>query len=216
MSERAQIALQVAIVLGVLAAAVYGIVSSAQAVPPPIATLPAGPDASLVAQTVRSPSPTPTATPSPTFATLAPTATPHRVVLQPYAFGGRAYTGVQAGPGTEFLAPFDARVEVVVYQIIDGEFRSGTDLPGQASYPYVFVTVGDRILKLRPGALGTDTEILVRESEVKAGAPLFRVVGTAPSSWHFRYDAAVGAQVIASLETTAGRDLDAAPFIAVR
>lgn len=218
MSERAQIALQLVIVLGVLAAAVYGIVSSVQTPPPRIATVSAGPDASLIARTVRSPSPSPA--PSPTFVTLppspTPTPTPRAVRLQPYAFAGRAYTGVEAAPGTEFLAPLDARVEMIVYQIVGGEFRSGTDVAGLASYPYVFLFVGDRILKYRPGALGADTEVLVRDGPVQAGAPLFRVVGAGPSSWHYRYDAKVGAQVIVSLETTAGVDLDASLLIKAR
>ncbi|MBI2983374.1 MAG: hypothetical protein HYY42_04240, partial [Chloroflexi bacterium] len=77
MSERAQITLQFAIVLGVLAAAVYGIVSSAQAQPPAIVTISAGPDPSLIAQTVRSPSSSPTPSPPPApVATPSPTPTP--------------------------------------------------------------------------------------------------------------------------------------------
>ncbi|MEK7861506.1 MAG: hypothetical protein AAB284_09155, partial [Chloroflexota bacterium] len=78
---------------------------------------------------------------------------------------------------------------------------------------YVFLHAPDRVMKLRPGALKTDTEILVRESQVRAGAPLFRLIGSGPSSWHDRYDATVRAQVIVSLETGAGADLDAAPLL---
>lgn len=218
MSERAQIALQVVIVVGVLAAAIYGIVSSAQAQPPAIATVPAGPDASLIARTARTPIPPPS--PAPTFATLPPTPTPsptpRPIGLQPYSLGGRDYTGVTADPGTVFVAAFDARVEVAVYQIIDGEFRTNTDVAGLASYPYVFLFADDRIMKLRPGALAADTEILVARSFVLAGEPLFRVIGRGPSSWHDRYDPRVRAQVIVSLETAAGADLDAAAFIKAR
>lgn len=225
MGERAQIVVQVAVVLGVLAAAVFGVVSSVTSEPPKVAaSTPTAPDASLIASTVRSPSAAPARTqapsPLPTFATLpptpGPTPTPRPIVLSTYSLNGRVYTGVEAAPGTVFVAPFDARVEVVVYQIIDGEFRSETDVAGIPSYPYVFLHAPDRIMKLRPGALKTDTEILVRESQVKAGALLFRVIGTGPSSWHDRYDATVGAQVIVSLENGAGADLDAAPFVKTR
>lgn len=227
MSERLQIGLQVAMVVVVLAAAMFGIVSSATTTVPPIAVAsPEGPDASLIASTLRSPTPTPipaggTPRPSPTFATLppspSPTPTPRPPVLSRYSFNGRAYTGVEVAPGTVFVAPFDARVEVVVYQIIDGEFRTATDVPGEPHYPYVFVFAPDRVMKLRPGALGAATEILVRTSQVQAGAPLFKVVGTDPSSWHYRYDATVRAQVIVSLTTgDESTDLDAAPFVRVQ
>lgn len=221
MSERIQIGLQFAVVGIVLVAAVFGIVSSATAEPPRAASRTvAPPDASLIASTLRSPSPTPApaATPSATFATLpptpSPTATPKPVALSPYSLNGRQYTGVVADRGTVFVAPFDSRVEIYVYQIVNGEFYTNTDHPDRPQYPYVFLYAGDgRVMKFRPGALKTDTEILVGESEIRAGTPLFRVVGTGPSSWQARYDSTVGAQVIVSLETGAGQDLDAARFI---
>jgi hypothetical protein len=227
MGERAQIVGQAVVVLAVLAAASFGIVSSVTAEPPKVAaSTPSAPDASLIASTMRTPAaspastraPTPAPSPAPTFATLppaaSPTPTPRPIALSAYSLNGRDYTGVEAAPGTVFVAPFDARVEVVVYQIIEGEFRSETDLADRPSYPYLFLYPGDgRVMKLRPGALKTDTEIVVRESEVRAGTPLFRVVGTGASSWQARYDATVGAQVIVSLETAAGADLDAARFI---
>lgn len=233
MGERAQIVLQVVVVLAVLAAAVFGIVTSAGSQPPPVAgRTPVAPDASLIASTVRSPgaSPDPTAPPSPTptFATLppspTPTPTPRPIELSNYSLNGRAYTGVVAAPGTVFVAPYDARVDVVVYQIIDGEFRTNTDVEGIPSYPYVFLYTEDRIMKLRPGALKTDTVILATDSDpvapgsqVRAGDPLFRVIGKGPSSWHFRYDATVGAQVIVSLTRSDEiTDLDARPFIRAR
>ena len=215
MDDRAEIALHAGLVVAVLAAAVFGIASVVAPAPLEVArATPVAPDASLLASTAPSAAPSLTPTPglavTPAPASPTPRPTP---VARPYSFGDRAYTGVEAAPGTVFVAPFDARVEVIVYQIIDGEFRSETDVAGIPSYPYVFLHAPDRVMKLRPGALKTDTEILVRESQVRAGAPLFRVIGSGPSSWHDRYDATVRAQVIVSLETGAGADLDAAPLL---
>lgn len=221
MSERIQIGLQAAVVGFVLVAAAFGIVSSAVAEQPrAVAPTVAPPDASLIASTLRTPSPTPApaATPSATFATLppapSPTATPRPIRTSAYSLNGREYTGVVADVGTVFVSPFDARVEVVVYQIVDGEFRTETDLADRPSYPYVFLYPGDgRIMKFRPSALKTDTEILVGQSEIRAGTPLFKIIGPGPSSWKARYDSTVGAQVIVSLETGAGQDLDASRLI---
>lgn len=222
--ERAQVAIQVGLVLVVLAAAVAGIVSSVASQPPEIAGRTfAPPDASLIASTLRSPTATPVPTtpaPTPSFATLPPPPSPTAplapIETQPYTLSGRSYTGVVAPVGTVFVAPFEARVEVIVYQLIDGEIRTGTDVAGIPSYPYVFLHTGDRIMKFRPGALETDTEIIVNTSRVSEGDPLFRVTGTGASSWRAFYDATVGAQVMVSLETSTLSDLDAKPLIRTR
>jgi hypothetical protein len=224
MSERTQVTLQVILVLVVLAAGVAGIVASVQSQPPEIAGRTfAPPDASLIASTLRSPTATPAPTtppPTPSFATLppppSPTATLAPIEMQPYTLSGKSYTGVVAPVGAVFIAPFDARVEVIVYQLIDGEIRTGTDVAGIPSYPYVNLYTGDRILRFRPGALTTDTEIVVNTTRVTEGDPLFRVIGTGASSWRDFYDATVGAQVIVSLETSTLTDLDAKPLIRTR
>jgi hypothetical protein len=224
MGERTQVALQVALVLIVLGAAVAGIVTSVASQPPEIAGRTfAPPDASLIAATLRSPTATPAPTtpaPTPSFATLPPSPSPTAslapIVMQPYTFNGNAYTGVVAPVGTVFVAPSEARVEVIQYQIIDGEFRAGTDLSDRPHYPYVILYLGDRTLKFRPGANGTDTEVLVQSSRVTEGDPLFRIAGPGKSSWHYRYDATVGAQVIVSLETPGLQYIDAKPLIRTR
>jgi hypothetical protein len=224
MGERTQVALQVALVLVVLAAGVAGIVASVTSQPPELAGRTfAPPDASLIASTLRSPTATPVPTtpaPTATFATLppapSPTASLTPIEMQPYTLSGKSYTGVVAPVGAVFIAPFDARVELIVYQLIDGEIRTGTDVAGIPSYPYVILHTGDQIMKFRPGALETDTEIIVTASRVSEGDPLFRVIGTGASSWHDFYDATVGAQIIASLETTTLTDLDAKPLIRTR
>jgi hypothetical protein len=217
-NERAQVVLQVVLVLAVLAAAVYGIVSSVTGQPPPAAgSTFAPPDASLIASTLRSPTATPAPTPTPVFVTLPPSPTPtpslRPIEMQDYSLSGKRYAGVVAPVGAVFIAPFEARVEVIVYQLIDGEIRTGTDVAGIPSYPYVILHTGDRTMKYRPGALTTDTEIVVQASRVSPGDPLFRIIGTGASSWRDFYDATVGAQVIVSLETSELIDQDAKPFI---
>jgi hypothetical protein len=221
MSERVQVALQVLVVVGVLAAAVFGMAASVSSQPPEIAerTI-APPDPSLIGSTVQTPTPTPEATPTAVVVTLppaTPSPTPVPLQLAAYSLNGRTYTTVGAPVNAVFVAPFKARVQIVYYQLIDGEFYTGTDLADRPHYPYVNLFTDDgRVMKFRPGADRTDTEILVRSSDVSEGDPLFRIAGAGPSSWHDRYDATVTAQVVVSLETTASVDLDAAPFIRAR
>ena len=218
MSDRAQIALQIAIVLLVVVAAVYGIVSSAQARPPEIVTVSAGPDPSLIASTVRSPSPTPT--PPPTAVTTAsPTPTPTRrpMTFTPYTCIDRPCTGVHLGPGWTVLAPYDGRVEIHVYQFLDGQPREFTDVAGVAKYPYVEVYAPDgRRMRYRPGALGVATELVAKEGAVRAGEDLFRVIGDGPASWREFYDRNVTFNIVVSLTSAAGVDLDATPLIRVK
>jgi hypothetical protein len=63
----------------------------------------------------------------------------------------------------------------------------------------------------RPGALGSATELLVRDGQrVTAGESLFRVIGEGRSSWATFYDARVPYQVVVSLQAMpSGRELDA-------
>jgi hypothetical protein len=225
MSERAQIALQVAIVGVVMVAAVYGIVTSGRAAAPAITSPSEGPDASLIASTLRSPTPSPTASarPTPTQAvvtlppTAAPTASRRPPATSAYSYGGRRYTGVVIVRGWTITAPFDGRVEYHVYQLINGEIREGTDVAGVPLYPYFIVFAPDgRKLTFRPGALSSDTEPLVRASQVRTDDPLFRIIGEGPSSWHDFYDETVGAQIIVSLTNAADADLDAARLLTFR
>ncbi|MBI4172773.1 MAG: hypothetical protein HY511_08420, partial [Actinobacteria bacterium] len=68
----------------------------------------------------------------------------------------------------------------------------------------------------RPGALGPDTELIAKDGLIKAGDDLFRVIGEGPSSWRDFYDPSVDFQIVISLQSAAGADLDAAPLIKVR
>lgn len=222
MSERSQIGLQTAIVLLVLAAAVYGIVSSAQARPPEIVSVSAGPDASLIAQTAPSTSPGPTATPAaaPTAAaTASPTPAPTRrpLTITPYTCIDRPCSGVHLAAGSTVLAPYDGRVEIRVYQYLEGQPREFTDVAGVAKYPYVEVYAADgRRMRYRPGALGSATELVATDGQVRAGDELFRVTGEGPSSWREFYDASVTFNIVVSLTSAAGNELDASPLIKAR
>ena len=221
MNERTQIMVQVVIVLGVLAAAVYGIVSSARAEAPPIAAVSAGPDASLIAQTLRSPSAPPTASARPAASpTASPTPTPSRkpMTLTAYSCIDRPCTGVQLGAGWTVLAPFDGRVELHLYQLVDGQIREFTDVAGQPKYPYVEVVALDgRRMRYRPGALETATQLIAKDAApVRAGDDLFRVTSEAPSSWREFYDDRITFQIVVSLTSAGGTDLDASSLIKVK
>lgn len=219
MSERAQIALQVGIVLLVVAAAVYGIVSSAQARPPEIVAVSPGPDPSLIAQTVRTASPTPSPAPTASAPAPSPTPSPTRrpMTFTPHTCIDRPCTGVHLGAGWTVLAPFDGRVEIHVYQLLDGQPREFTDIAGVAKYPYVEVYAPDgRRMRYRPGALGTATELVAKEGAIRAGEDLFRVTSEGPASWREFYDRNVTFNIVVSLTSAAGADLDAAPLIRVK
>lgn len=160
-----------------------------------------------VAIAVMTPSPTsePTATPSP-----SPSPTPSIAVTR-YRSGGRNYVGLEVRAGTAFPARFDGVVEVRVYQFINGEVWIGSNVASFPFFPYVAVTSGDRRMTYRPGALGSDTELLVRDGQrIANGESLFRVIGEGRSSWATFYDARVPFQVVVSLQATpSAREMDA-------
>ena len=157
-----------------------------------------------------------TAPPTPAPATEPPAAAPAAapaIGSVPYRSGGRSYAALTAEPGAELASPLAGRAEVRTYQLINGEIRTGANVPGLAYYPYVIVRAPDRVLTLRPGALGIDSEILVRDgAAVAPGTPLVRVTGGGASSWRTFYDRTLQAQVVVSLTTAAGTDLDAVPL----
>lgn len=182
----------------------------------PTATPPLSPSPAVLSATatpIPSPTPTPTPESSPTE-TAAPT--PSALALTAFRFGGRSYVGaVVHDVDRTFVAPFAGRVEVLTYQYIQGEVRLGSNVAGQAFYPYISVVAPDRKITYRSGPLGSVTELLARDgTAVATGDPLFRLITLARSSWTTFYDASAPYQVVVSLQSMpGGRDLDATVYL---
>ena len=149
------------------------------------------------------PTPTPTPTPAPTAPpapTLPPAPTPDPLVVTAYSGQELRLAALTIPANYTVTSPIAGKVSIVVYQFVDGQIRTGVS--DQPSYPYIFITSATREIKLRPGAIDKDVQLLVKDGDtVAAGAPLFRTVSTGPSSWHTFYDSAVNAQVLASVRT---------------
>ena len=193
-------------------------VTAVTEVPPPVVpalSTFAEPVAAPIATVAPEPAAVAAPTAAPAVAAPAPEPAPPAIAAAAYRSGGRAYAAVTAETGAVLESPLAGRVEVRLYQLINGEIRTGANVPGLAYFPYVIVRGPDRVLTLRPGALGVDSELLVRDgAPVSAGTPLVRVTGGGPSSWRSFYDRTLGAQVVASLTTGGGADLDAVALFA--
>ena len=165
-------------------------------------------------------SPTPASTPPPAAATPtpAPSTTPDPLTATPYNNSGKRYAALRAPVGYAFTAPFAGAVTVRRYQLISGELRVDSLLPGVPFFPYVTVESADRRVIFRPGALDMDTEVIVKDGDrVAAGAPLFTISGEGASSWHTFYDRGVTANVIASvMALPSGSELDPVAFFGGR
>jgi len=164
---------------------------------------------------IATPVPEPTATPEPSAAqTPAPSTAP--LALTAFRFGGRSYVGIVLPDiNRTFVAPFAGRVEVLVYQFIDGEVRVGSNVPSLPFYPYISVVAPDQKITYRSGTLGSDTDVLVRHgTTVAAGDPLFRPITLGRSSWTTFYNASAPYQLVVSLQALpSGRDLDPTPYL---
>src|SRR5207247_9328855 len=92
-----------------------------------------------------------------------------------------------------------------------------SNLTAVAFYPYISVVAADRKITYRPGTLGSDTELLVRDgTPVAAGDPLFRLVAPGRSSWAtFCRSSALYDVVVSPQARPSGRDLDAAEYVVV-
>ena len=167
---------------------------------------------SSAAQTQGPPTAVPTKTPAPT-ATPVPTATPDPLTVAAYQSQGLRLAALSMPAGYTFTSPIAGIVTVVRYQLIDGEIRSGAELTDRPIFPYVLVRSADREIKLRPGALDKDVQLSVKDGDtIAAGAALFKIIGTGPSSWATFYDKSVTAQVIASVTTRPqGTEVDPVP-----
>jgi hypothetical protein len=167
-----------------------------------------------------SPSPTlvPTAIPSTSTPTPSPTATPDPLTVTAYSNSGKRYAALTVPIGYVFLAPVAGTVRVSLYQLIDGQVRIGSSVPSLPFFPYLTLESVDRRIIYRPGALNTDTQLLVRDGDrAELGAPLFKVVGDGASSWKTFYDRSVTANVIASVAALpSGAELDPVAFFTTR
>lgn len=181
-------------------------VTAAQIVVPPVAAVVAAPPVVAAIPSAAPATAAPAAEPPPAAAVPAAPA----IESAPYRSGGRAYAALTVEPGAELASPLAGRAEVRSYQLINGEIRTGANVAGLPYYPYILVRAADRVLTLRPGALGIDSEVLIRDgAAVVPGTPLVRVTGGGASSWRTFYDRSLQAQVVASFTTAAGTDLDA-------
>ena len=190
-------------------------VTAAAETPAPVIAVVAQPVAPVLAVAASAP-PAAVPTTAPVAAPPAPAAPPPpQLSATPYRSGGRTYAAVSAGTGATLDAPLAGRVEVRLYQLVNGQIRTGANVAGLAYFPYVIIRSSDRVLTLRPGALDVDSEVLVKDgASVMAGTPLLRVTGAGASSWRTFYDRTLDAQVVASLTTAAGADLDAVSLFA--
>jgi hypothetical protein len=167
-----------------------------------------------------------TATPTPTIRptvsattrpTVAPTPTPVPVptldpmVVTAYQGQGLRLAALTIPAGYTVISPIAGTVRIELYQYVNGAIVTGaTDQP---TYPYIFVTSADRLIKLRPAAVDRDVRLLVKDGDaVAAGGGLFTTLTTAASSWQTFYDKNVTAQVIASVAAQpSGNELDPVP-----
>lgn len=147
--------------------------------------------------------PTPTAKPS-------PTADP--MVVSAHQGQGLRLAAIKIPAGYTVTAPIAGRVSIAVYQYVDGAIRTG--VADQPSYPYIFVRSADREVKLRPGAVDKDIQLLVKDGDtVTVGAPLFKTITDGASSWATFYDSGVSAQVIVSaIALPSGVEIDPVPL----
>jgi biotin carboxyl carrier protein len=211
-------ALGIGIGLGILVAGFF-VSNIALSTTPVVATT----SNALGIATARPPSPTPAAQPStagstpspgPTLAsTPAPTTTPDPLVVTGFSGQGLRLAALTVPAGYTVTSPIAGRVSIVVYQYIDGEIRTGAETAGQPNFPYIFIRSADREVKIRPGALDRDIQLIVKDGDtVGAGTPLFKTVTTGASSWRTFYDNGILAQVVVSVtQQPANVDLDPVP-----
>ena len=156
-----------------------------------------------------------TATPTPK---AVPSATADPMTAAAYTSSGKRYAALTAPVGYVFLAPLTGTVRVSLYQLIDGEVRIGSSVPSLPFFPYVTLESTDRRIIYRPGALNSDTELLVKNGDrADMGTPLFKVIGEGASSWRTFYDRSVTANVIASVAALpSGSELDPVAFFTTR
>jgi len=188
------------------AANLLGVAATPTPAPPP-------PTPSVVAASP-SPQASPTDPPSTATPTPSPAPTAQPLEVAPYTSGGKRYAALRAPVGYVYLAPIAGTVQVRMYQLIDGDVRVGSFVPSLPFFPYVTIESADRRVIFRPGAVNTDTELLIKDGErAEPGTPLFKTVGDGASSWRTFYDRGMTANVVASVAALpSGAEVDPVAF----
>lgn len=194
----------VLVAVAMLASVISGTVSAGGDRVAPQASGPTAVLSGSVTLAPASPPPSPTATPS-----QAPP-----IVATAYLSAGHTYAGLEVRTGTVVTAALDGVVEVRMYQLIDGSVRVGSNVPSLPFYPYITVVSANSRMTYRPGALGSDVEVLVEDGQpIRVGGALFRQLGAGRSSWATFYDPGTPFQVVVSVQAVpSGRDLDPLSF----
>jgi biotin carboxyl carrier protein len=164
--------------------------------------------------TPRPSTPGPTLAPTPPPApTPVPTPTKDPMVVTAFRGQGLSLAGLTVPAGYAITSPIVGKVRLEMYQYLDGQIRRDSNVADQPTFPYVFVESSDRQIKLRPGALDRDIQLLVKDGDtVVLGQTLFKTLTTGASSWQTFYDASVTAQVVASVAALpSGTEIDPVP-----
>jgi biotin carboxyl carrier protein len=164
--------------------------------------------------TPRPSTPGPTLAPTPPPApTPVPTPTKDPMVVTAFRGQGLSLAALTVPAGYAITSPIVGKVRLEMYQYLDGQIRRDSNVADQPTFPYVFVESSDRQIKLRPGALDRDIQLLVKDGDtVVLGQTLFKTLTTGASSWRTFYDASVTAQVVASVAALpSGTEIDPVP-----
>jgi len=180
-----------------------------------VATTTAAPGASRTATaTPRASSPAPTVAPTPAPPTPQPAPTKDPMVVTAFRGQGLSLAALTVPSGYTLTSPIVGKVRIEMYQYLDGEIRKDSNAADQPNFPYIFIESSDRQIKLRPGAIDRDVQLLVKNGDtVVLGQALFKTLTTGASSWRTFYDSSVTAQVVASAAALpSGSELDPVPF----
>jgi biotin carboxyl carrier protein len=164
--------------------------------------------------TPRPSTPAPTIAPTPAPPTTPPAPTKDPMVVTAFRGQGLSLAALTVPAGYTITSPIVGTVRLEMYQYLGGEIRRDSNDSSQPTFPYVYVESSDRQIKLRPGALDRDIQLLVKDGDtVVLGQGLFKTVSTGASSWRTFYDASVTAQVVASASTRpGGTEVDPVPY----
>src|SRR5205085_7440328 len=79
----------------------------------------------------------------------SPTADP--LVVTGFQGQGLRLAALTVPAGYTLTSPIGGTVSIVLYQLVNGEIRTGAAAADVPSYPHIFIRSADRDVKLRPG-----------------------------------------------------------------